>query len=150
MTVWPVWMKILPYANYTISPEEVLRREPLIKKKGLQGAGVYLDYRNNDARLVIDNIKKAVEDGAQAISKMKVIDFIYTDGQISGIRARDLLTDQVIEVKAKLVINTSGPWVDKIRYLNFTPSHRAQNASNKRCPSCSRCGQIACTTTNLF
>ena len=59
-------------------------------------------------------------DGAQAISKMKVIDFIYTDGQISGIRARDLLTDQVIEVKAKLVINTSGPWVDKIRYLNFT------------------------------
>lgn len=23
-----------PYANYTISPEEVLRREPLIKKKG--------------------------------------------------------------------------------------------------------------------
>ncbi|MGV7869864.1 hypothetical protein PJN15_29360, partial [Mycobacterium kansasii] len=61
-----------PYANYTISPEEVLRREPLIKKKGLQGAGVYLDYRNNDARLVIDNIKKAVEDGAQAISKMKV------------------------------------------------------------------------------
>lgn len=108
-----------PYANYTISPEEVLRREPLIKKKGLQGGGVYLDYRNNDARLVIDNIKKAVEDGAQAISKMKVIDFIYTDGQISGIRARDLLTDQVIEVKAKLVINTSGPWVDKIRYLNF-------------------------------
>ncbi|CDI46567.1 Aerobic glycerol-3-phosphate dehydrogenase [Lactococcus lactis subsp. lactis Dephy 1] len=108
-----------PYANYTISPEEVLRREPLIKKKGLQGAGVYLDYRNNDARLVIDNIKKAVEDGAQAISKMKVIDFIYTDGQISGVRARDLLTDQVIEVKAKLVINTSGPWVDKIRYLNF-------------------------------
>ncbi|MGY0164627.1 type 1 glycerol-3-phosphate oxidase [Lactococcus petauri] len=109
-----------PYANYTISPEEVLRREPLIKKKGLQGAGVYLDYRNNDARLVIDNIKKAVEDGAQAISKMKVIDFTYTDGQISGVRARDLLTDQVIEVKAKLVINTGGPWVDKIRYLNFT------------------------------
>ena len=97
-----------------------LAGEPLIKKKGLQGAGVYLDYRNNDARLVIDNIKKAVEDGAQAISKMKVIDFTYTDGQISGVRARDLLTDQVIEVKAKLVINTSGPWVDKIRYLNFT------------------------------
>ena len=109
-----------PYANYTISPEEVLRREPLIKKKGLQGAGVYLDYRNNDSRLVIDNIKKAVEDGAKAISKMKVIDFIYTDGQISGVRARDLLTDEVIEVKSKLVINTSGPWVDKIRYLNFT------------------------------
>lgn len=47
-----------PFANYTISPEEVLRREPLLKKEGLQGAGVYLDYNNNDARLVIDNIKR--------------------------------------------------------------------------------------------
>lgn len=54
-----------PYANYTISPEEVLRREPLIKKKGLQGAGVYLDYRNNDSRLVIDNIKKKLLKTAQ-------------------------------------------------------------------------------------
>lgn len=53
-----------PFANYTISPEEVLRREPLLKKEGLQGAGVYLDFRNNDARLVIDNIKKASQDGA--------------------------------------------------------------------------------------
>lgn len=26
-----------PYANYTISPEEVLRREPLIKKKVCKG-----------------------------------------------------------------------------------------------------------------
>lgn len=109
-----------PYANYTISPEEVLRREPMIKKEGLQGAGIYLDYRNNDARLVIDNVKKAVELGAYAISKMKVIDFLYEDGQIAGVRARDLLTNQVVEVKARLVINTSGPWVDKIRYLNFT------------------------------
>ncbi|RZI48486.1 type 1 glycerol-3-phosphate oxidase [Lactococcus kimchii] len=109
-----------PYANTTISKEEVLRREPMIKQEGLQGAGVYLDFRNNDARLVIDNIKKAVEIGAQAISKMKVIDFLYTDRQISGVRARDLLTNEVIEVKAKLVVNTSGPWVDKIRYLNFT------------------------------
>ena len=120
MTVWPVWMKIRHMPTTLSHQKKSWRREPLIKKKGLQGAGVYLDYRNNDARLVIDNIKKAVEDGAQAISKMEVIDFIYTDGQISGIRARDLLTDQVIEVKAKLVINTSGPWVDKIRYLNFT------------------------------
>lgn len=31
-----------PYANYTISPEEVLRREPLIKKKVCKVQGFIL------------------------------------------------------------------------------------------------------------
>ncbi|MFF6132504.1 type 1 glycerol-3-phosphate oxidase [Enterococcus faecium] len=108
------------YENYTLTPEEVLEREPFLKKEGLKGAGVYLDFRNNDARLVIDNIKKAAEDGAYLVSKMKAVGFLYDGDQIVGVKARDLLTDEVIEIKAKLVINTSGPWVDKVRNLNFT------------------------------
>ncbi len=107
------------YENYTLTPEEVLEREPFLKKEGLKGAGVYLDFRNNDSRLVIDNIKKAAEDGAYLVSKMKAIGFLYEGDQIVGVKARDLLTDQVVEIHAKIVINTSGPWVDKIRNLNF-------------------------------
>ena len=107
------------YENYTLTPEEVLEREPFLKKEGLKGAGVYLDFRNNDSRLVIDNIKKAAEDGAYLVSKMKAFGFLYEGDQIVGVKARDLLTDQVVEIHAKIVINTSGPWVDKIRNLNF-------------------------------
>lgn len=107
------------YENYTLTPEEVLEREPFLKKEGLKGAGVYLDFRNNDSRLVIDNIKKAAEDGAYLVSKMKAIGFLYEGDQIVGVKARDLLTDQVVEIHAKIVINTSGPWVDKIRNLNL-------------------------------
>ena len=107
------------YENYTLTPEEVLEREPFLKKEGLKGAGVYLDFRNNDSRLVIDNIKKEAEDGAYLVSKMKAIGFLYEGDQIVGVKARDLLTDQVVEIHAKIVINTSGPWVDKIRNLNF-------------------------------
>lgn len=108
------------YANYTLTPEEVLEREPYLKKEGLLGAGVYLDFRNNDARLVIDNIKKAAEDGALLASKVKAIGFIYDDNnQIIGVKAKDVLTGESFEIHAKLVINTSGPWVDKIRQLNF-------------------------------
>lgn len=108
------------FENYTLTPEEVLEREPFIKKEGLQGAGVYLDFRNNDARLVIENIKQAASDGGHMVSKMKAIGFIYEGDQIVGVKARDLLTDETIEIKAKLVINTSGPWVDKVRNMNFT------------------------------
>ncbi|MBO1307601.1 type 1 glycerol-3-phosphate oxidase [Enterococcus sp. 669A] len=108
-----------PFANYVLDPEEVLKREPFLKKEGLQGAGVYLDFRNNDSRLVIENIKQAAADGGHMVSKMKAVGFLYEDDKIVGVKARDLLTGETIEIRAKLVINTSGPWVDKIRNLNF-------------------------------
>lgn len=108
-----------PYENYLLEPAEVLEREPFIKSEGLLGAGVYLDFKNNDARLVIDNIKKAVEDGAKAVSKLKAIGFLYEGEKIIGVKARDLLNGETLEIRAKYVVNTSGPWVDKIRSLNF-------------------------------
>ncbi|SQF34498.1 alpha-glycerophosphate oxidase [Streptococcus pyogenes] len=112
-----------PAANKVLTKEEVLKREPDLKQEGLLGGGVYLDFRNNDARLVIENIKRANRDGALIASHVKAEDFLLDDkGQIIGVKARDLLTDQEIIVKAKLVINTTGPWSDEIRQF----SHKGQ------------------------
>ncbi|MBO1135380.1 type 1 glycerol-3-phosphate oxidase [Enterococcus faecalis] len=117
------------YANYLLTKDEVLAREPQLKSEGLQGGGVYLDYRNNDARLVIENIKQAVADGAHAVSRVQAVGFLYNDeGKITGIQAKDLLTDEQFEIHADVVINTTGPWSDKLRGLNkndsFTPQMR--------------------------
>lgn len=112
-----------PAANKVLTQEEVLKREPDLKQEGLLGGGVYLDFRNNDARLVIENIKRANRDGALIASHVKAEDFLLDDkGQIIGVKARDLLTDQEIIIKAKLVINTTGPWSDEIRQF----SHKGQ------------------------
>lgn len=108
-----------PAANKVLSAEDVLKREPDLQKEGLLGGGVYLDFRNNDARLVIENIKRANRDGAYIASHVKAEDLLFDDNnQIIGVRARDLLTDQVIDIKARLVINTTGPWSDTVR--NFS------------------------------
>ncbi|HEP1403375.1 TPA: type 1 glycerol-3-phosphate oxidase [Streptococcus pyogenes] len=112
-----------PAANKVLTKEEVLKREPDLKQEGLLGGGVYFDFRNNDARLVIENIKRANRDGALIASHVKAEDFLLDDkGQIIGVKARDLLTDQEIIIKAKLVINTTGPWSDEIRQF----SHKGQ------------------------
>ncbi|GFE43104.1 alpha-glycerophosphate oxidase [Streptococcus canis] len=112
-----------PAANKVLTKEDVLKREPDLKEEGLLGGGVYLDFRNNDARLVIENIKRANRDGALIASHVKAEDFLLDDkGQIIGVKARDLLTDQEIMIKAKLVINTTGPWSDEIRQF----SHKGQ------------------------
>ncbi|KRL00482.1 type 1 glycerol-3-phosphate oxidase [Liquorilactobacillus capillatus] len=103
------------YANYTIDKDEVIQREPGIKQDKLLGAGVYLDYVNNDSRLVIENIKEAHALGGIMVSRVKAVAPEYdVDGTINGVKARDELTGEEFIIHAKLVINTTGPWVDKI------------------------------------
>lgn len=45
--------------------------------------------------------------------------FLYGGNKIVGVAVVDLMTSETFEVKAKIVVNTSGPWVDTIRTLDF-------------------------------
>jgi len=113
------------YANYMLSKEEILERDPQLESNGLLGGGVYLDYRNNDARLVIENIKRSVDDGAIAVSRLKVEEIIHDDkGKVSGVKAKDLLNNQTITINSKLVINTAGPWSDFVNKLDKKIDHK--------------------------
>lgn len=107
------------FTNYTISKEEVLQREPQLNPKGLLGGGVYLDFRNNDARLVIENIKKAHENGGLMVSHIKAQHILHdSEGRVNGVNVKDLLTGEEFDIHAKLVINTTGPWSDFIREMD--------------------------------
>src|SRR4051812_48465287 len=39
-----------------LSPDDVIQKEPLIKRAGLTGGGYYVEYRTDDARLTIEVI----------------------------------------------------------------------------------------------
>lgn len=107
------------FTNQLLTKEEVIARVPKINTDKLLGGGLYLDFRNNDARLVIENIKQANADGAHLLSKTKVIGFTYDEAShISGVTVEDQLTKEVYDIKAKVVINTTGPWSDTIRQLD--------------------------------
>ncbi|WP_227937013.1 glycerol-3-phosphate dehydrogenase/oxidase [Alkalihalobacillus deserti] len=97
------------------SVEETLKKEPLIKKDGLKGGGHYVEYRTDDARLTIEVLKKAVDSGATALNYAKVQEFLYENGKVVGVLVEDQLTGEKIKVRAKKVINATGPWVDSLR-----------------------------------
>ncbi|ASK62744.1 glycerol-3-phosphate dehydrogenase [Virgibacillus phasianinus] len=102
-----------------LSPEEALNREPLIKKEDLKGAGYYVEYKTDDARLTIEVMKKAVQSGAHVINYTKAVDFIYNDDQkIIGVIAQDQLTGEKMKIYAKKIVNAGGPWVDDLREID--------------------------------
>lgn len=105
-----------------LSPEETLKREPLVKKENLKGGGVYVEYRTDDARLTIEVMKAAVEKGAVALNYSKVDELIYDNGKIVGVQVVDQLTGERYEVRAKKIVNATGPWVDRIREKDHSKS----------------------------
>ncbi|GAB4072902.1 glycerol-3-phosphate dehydrogenase [Barrientosiimonas marina] len=101
-----------------LSRSQALKKEPLVKQKGLKGAGYYVEYKTDDARLTIEVAKKAVEEGAHAINYAKVVDLLYDEGQVVGALIEDRITGQKHHVYAKKIINAAGPWVDNLREMD--------------------------------
>jgi len=98
--------------------KEATKREPLLKREGLKGAGYYVEYKTDDARLTLEVMKMAVEKGAYALNYMKVIDLVYANGKVVGVNAEDLVDGSVLEIRAKKIVNAAGPWVDTLREID--------------------------------
>lgn len=101
-----------------LSYQRTIEREPLLRRDGLKGSGIYVEYRTDDARLTLEIIKEAVDRGATALNYTKATELLYRDGKVVGVKALDLLTNETYEIHAKKVINATGPWVDAMREID--------------------------------
>ena len=101
-----------------LSVTETLHKEPLLRKDNLLGGAFYYEYRTDDARLTIEVLKKAVELGAEARNYTKVIGFLFEGKKICGVTVQDELSGQSYDVRAKQVVNATGPWVDALDQLS--------------------------------
>ncbi|MDG5786302.1 glycerol-3-phosphate dehydrogenase/oxidase [Evansella sp. AB-P1] len=98
-----------------LNRKETLRREPLLRKEGLKGCGAYVEYQTDDARLTIEVLKEAVKRDAIAVNYAKVVQFIYKESQVTGVVVKDVIHNKEYNIKAKKIINATGPWVDTLR-----------------------------------
>ena len=99
----------LPYSR-----KRTLKNIPTLKQKGLRGGVVYHDGQFDDARYGINLCQSFVENGGTALNYMKVVGLNKAEGKISGVSAIDAETGNRIDIKAKVVINATGVFVDDI------------------------------------
>ncbi|QHT64057.1 glycerol-3-phosphate dehydrogenase/oxidase [Paenibacillus lycopersici] len=103
-----------------LNRSETLAKEPLLKRDGLRGGGFYVEYRTDDARLTIEVMKRAVEEGALAVNYAKVETLRYEHGKLVGAVVHDEEGDRVFELTAAKIVNATGPWVDDIREMDHS------------------------------
>lgn len=102
-----------------LEKEEAMQLEPLLPKKGLKGAGYYAEYRTDDSRLTVENIKTALHYGAKALNYTEVTEFLYdSEGTVNGVVVHDGIGGGTFEVNSRFVISAAGPWVDELRSVN--------------------------------
>ncbi|GHA00887.1 glycerol-3-phosphate dehydrogenase [Ignatzschineria ureiclastica] len=93
------------------SKSALLSLVPALTDQGLKGAGEYVEYVVDDARLTLEIIKKAMEKGAHCFNYLAAIDFNYDDkGYIEGVVARDQLTGNRYLIEGDFCLNATGAW----------------------------------------
>lgn len=103
-----------------LSRAETLKFAPGLRAEGLRGAGVYYDAQVEfPERLVVENVLSARMYGAQAVTYARVEKFLFEGRAIRGVEFRDLLGGGVSQARARLVVNASGPWVDRVLQQSF-------------------------------
>jgi glycerol-3-phosphate dehydrogenase len=101
-----------------LSAHRALAIEPSLRVDGLRAAGLYADCMMDDARLCLANILQAMSFGAVCCNYVRLREFLTVDQRLCGGLVEDVLTGRSYEVQARVVVNATGPWSDRVRQLS--------------------------------
>ncbi|TVP50664.1 MAG: glycerol-3-phosphate dehydrogenase/oxidase [Mongoliibacter sp.] len=98
-----------------ISKKETMARLPQVKSKGLSGGVVYHDGQFDDARLALSIAMTCNEMGGCMLNYVKVVGLLKDDaGTTSGVKVQDTFSKKNYNINAKMVVNATGVFADKI------------------------------------
>ena len=100
-----------------LSRATVLKYAPDLVTENLKEAYMYYDGQTNDARLTMALVRTAAQYGANITNYTEVTSFIQENGKISGVRVRDTLNDEEIDVQARYVVNAAGVFAEQVEEL---------------------------------
>ena len=93
------------------SCQEVL---PGLPDEGVTGAALWHDAQVYDTeRLTLAFVASAVDAGAEASNYVEATGFLIQAKQVQGITARDNITNDEYKIRSRMVINSTGPWIDR-------------------------------------
>jgi len=89
---------------------EAVASTPALRRTGLRGAFVFHDGVEDDARFALAVARTAQARGALVLTRVRVAGAIHDGGRIAGVRARDELDGQDLELRARAVVDATGVW----------------------------------------
>jgi glycerol-3-phosphate dehydrogenase len=104
-----------PDRHRIIDGEEVLELLPALRGRQPSAGYLFYDCQTDDVRLVLTVLGEAERFGAVCANDLAVEELIEEEGRACGVRCRDAVSDEVVEVRAANVVNATGVWADRLR-----------------------------------
>jgi glycerol-3-phosphate dehydrogenase len=96
-----------------LNKSKALALEPVLEGPGFEGALQYYDAQMySPERLALECLLDANAAGAAIANYVEGEKLLNRDGRIEGCAVRDLETDLLFDVRAKLTLVAAGPWAD--------------------------------------
>jgi len=97
-----------------LTADEVLAREPGTNPQDLTGGVMYHEYLTDDARCTVTVLRAAEQWGALSLNYTPVTGLLYDSGRVCGVTAKDAETGESMTVRARVVVNAAGPWIESV------------------------------------
>lgn len=108
------WRKSLP-RHRRLGMAQVATEMPGMERGNLRGALHYYDGQITfPERLVVETLMDAAAHGAVIANHVTAEEIVHAGGVVQGIRARDLHSGTEFQIRARVVVNAAGPWVDDL------------------------------------
>jgi glycerol-3-phosphate dehydrogenase len=105
-------------ANHrALSSERIALLEPSVRRLGLKGGASYYDAATDDARLTLANARAAACAGAVVVNHAPARALTIEGGAVCGASVHSTVYGRTVAVRARTVVNATGPWSDAIRRL---------------------------------
>ena len=100
-----------------LSERELQEEEPRLVANGYRRAALYYDAQMDDAGLVLAVLKAAAQAGAVLRDQSRVVGLIREGARIAGAEVEDRASGNRSVIRARRVVNATGPWADFVRRL---------------------------------
>ena len=100
-----------------LGAREVLNAEPSLSPGGLVGGARYFDAATDDALLTLANVVDAAAAGTVVLNHASVTALTQSAGRVDGATVDDRVGGDRFDVRARVVVNATGPWTDSVRHL---------------------------------
>lgn len=97
------------------SRQAFLARVPGYRQHGLTGASRYTDAVTDDARLTLRLLDEARAEGLTCLNYVKASRLLMAGDQVCGLHLENRISSEGAAVAAKVVINATGAWADRLR-----------------------------------
>lgn len=108
-----------------LTRKDVRFEVPALRAEKLEGAADYYDAQMDDARLCLEVLRSAASEGAHLCNYTEAVAFEPGADAWSTVRVVDHISGRESTIRARQVLNATGPWVDHVCRMagDATESH---------------------------